>query len=142
MRRAQLVPKPFSERRIVTTSMTWRFAVQLDPQRPLNYSHEYSIVAMESEDYLKNQWTLSTGTSLDPAVAAEDPKSLQLRGATNADVPQEIFFETPFTEGWHNFEIVLHFMNEFVPPLLLPFSQLLQRSSVESKKSNVENTAQ
>jgi hypothetical protein len=95
--------------------MTWRFAVRLAPQRPLNYSHEYSIVSMQSEDYLKNQFTLSTGTSLDPAVAAKDPKSLQFRGATNADVPKELLFETPFTEGWHNFELVLHFVNKFVP---------------------------
>lgn len=94
--------------------MILRFAVQLDPERPLNYSHEYSIVSLQSEDFLKNQWSLSTGTTLNPDVAAEDPKSLQIRGSTAADEPQELFFETPFTEGWHNLEMVLHYINGYV----------------------------
>ena len=69
---------------------------------------------MQSKDYLTNQWSLSTGTALDPDVAAEDPQSLQIRGSTGGDVSQELFFETPFTEGWHNFEMVLHYFNKYV----------------------------
>lgn len=117
MRRAELVLVPHEKKRIVSTSMTLRFAIQLDPERPLNYSHEYSLVSMQSEDFTKNQWSLSTGTSLNPEVSAEDPESLQIRGSTDADVPQELFFETPFTEGWHNFEVVLHYLNKFVSAL-------------------------
>ncbi|KAK2756817.1 hypothetical protein FQN54_005263 [Arachnomyces sp. PD_36] len=111
VRRAELIPYPHDKKRIVASSMKLRFSLQFDPQRALNYSHEYSLVSMQSKDYTKIQWSLSTGTAQNPDVAAEDPQSLQIRGSTAADVPQELFFETPFTEGWHNFEMDLHFVN-------------------------------
>lgn len=112
MRRAELISYPPDKKRVVSTSMKLHFSLQFDPQRALNYSHEYSLVSMQSEDFLKNQWSISTGTSQNPDVAAKDPQSLQIRGSTAADVPQELFFETPFTEGWHNFEMDLHFVNK------------------------------
>lgn len=105
-RRAELNPKLNST--IGSTGVsgikTFHFSVALDSARPLNYSHEYQIVFLETADYSNTQFTLKTGTILGGNGTA-DPKTLVLSGFGASTT----LYETPFVEGWHNFGLVLNF---------------------------------
>lgn len=83
---------------------TLHFSLQLDSTRPLNYSHEYQIVFLETADFSNTQLTLKTGTILggNPNI---NPKTLNLSGFG----AEETLFEIPFVAGWHNFGLVLDF---------------------------------
>ncbi|KAI3327241.1 glycoside hydrolase family 131 protein [Xylariaceae sp. AK1471] len=86
---------------------TLHFSVMKDANRPLNLTHEYQLVFLESNDFSTNQFVLKTGTIL--GVDAVDPDTLQLFGNVNAN-PAQTLFSTPFTEGvFHNFAITLDF---------------------------------
>lgn len=76
-----------------------------DTARPLNLSHEYQMVFLESNDFSTNQIVLKTGTVLDQNVA--DPDTLMLfSNVKNAS----LLFSTKFTEGtFHNFGVTLDF---------------------------------
>lgn len=76
-----------------------------DAQRPLNLSHEYQMVFLESNDFSTNQVVLKTGTVLDQKVA--DPDTLMLfSNVKNAS----LLFNTKFTENvFHNFAVTLDF---------------------------------
>lgn len=89
---------------------TLHFSIMTDTQRPLNYSHEYQLVFLESEDFSTNQFVLKTGTLLDTSQQANlSAKTLMLFGNVNAD-PVEMLFHTDFTDGvWHNFGLELDF---------------------------------
>ena len=79
-----------------------------DAQRPLNLSHEYQLVFLESNDFSTNQLVLKTGTILGGGATA-NPSLLQLFGNVNADPPQ-VLFSTPFTPGvFNNFAVTLDF---------------------------------
>ena len=78
-----------------------------DARRPLNLSHEYQLVFLESNDFSTNQLVLKTGTILGGATA--NPDTLQLFGNVNANPPQ-VLFSTPFKAGvFHNFAVTLDF---------------------------------
>lgn len=78
-----------------------------DQGRPLNLTHEYQLVFLESNDFSTNQLVLKTGTILGGSTA--DPDTLQLFGNVNAN-PVQTLFSTPFTEGvFHNFAVTLDF---------------------------------
>ncbi|GKT93905.1 hypothetical protein Ct61P_11755 [Colletotrichum tofieldiae] len=82
---------------------TLHFSLQKDAQRPLNLSHEYQLVFLESADFSTNQVVLKTGTILGQNTA--DPDTLQLFGN-----PHPELFKTKFTPGvFHNFAIKLDF---------------------------------
>jgi len=83
---------------------TLHFSVQLDAARPLNYSHEYQIVFLETADFSNTQFTLKTGT-ISGANSTTDPKTLNLSGFG----AKTTLFQTPFVAGWHNFGLVLDF---------------------------------
>jgi hypothetical protein len=77
-----------------------------DAARPLNLSHEYQLVFLESNDFSTNQFVLKTGTVL--GGGGGDPESLSLFGNVNDGA--EVLFSTPFVEGvWHNFGVRLDF---------------------------------
>lgn len=78
-----------------------------DAARPLNLSHEYQLVFLESNDFSTNQLVLKTGTIL--GGGAGDPDTLQLFGNVNAK-PPKVLFSTPFAEGvFHNFAVTSDF---------------------------------
>lgn len=84
---------------------TLHFSLMKDAQRPLNLSHEYQLVFLESSDFSTNQVVLKTGTVLDQTVA--DPDTLMLfSNVKNATM----LFNTKFTAGvFHNFGLTLDF---------------------------------
>ncbi|KAJ3562105.1 hypothetical protein NPX13_g8690 [Xylaria arbuscula] len=87
---------------------TLHFSVMKDASRPLNLSHEYQLVFLESNDFSTNQFALKTGTILG-AEESGDPDTLQLFGNVNAD-PVQVLFATPFAEDvFHNFAVTLDF---------------------------------
>ncbi|KAK2033189.1 hypothetical protein LX32DRAFT_635599 [Colletotrichum zoysiae] len=86
---------------------TLHFSLMKDAQRPLNLSHEYQLVFLESADFSTNQIVLKTGSILGQATA--DPDTLQLFGNVNSNPVPELF-QTKFTPGvFHNFGVKLDF---------------------------------
>ncbi|KAI0131859.1 hypothetical protein BJ170DRAFT_223082 [Xylariales sp. AK1849] len=86
---------------------TLHFSLMKDANRPLNLSHEYQLVFLESNDFSTNQFVLKTGTILGAQTA--DPDTLQLFGNVNED-PVQVLFSSPFTEDvFHNFAVTLDF---------------------------------
>ncbi|KAJ4385560.1 hypothetical protein N0V93_009989 [Gnomoniopsis smithogilvyi] len=105
-RRAELIPASNNGTDPSTTGVkTLHFSLMKDAQRPLNLSHEYQMVFLESNDFSTNQVVLKTGTILDQP--ASDPDSLTLfSNVKNASV----LFTTPFTaDVFHNFGVTLDF---------------------------------
>ncbi|KAH8658177.1 hypothetical protein BX600DRAFT_524509 [Xylariales sp. PMI_506] len=86
---------------------TLHFSVMKDADRPLNLTHEYQLVFLESSDFSTNQIVLKTGTIL--GQTTENPDTLQLFGNVNSN-PVQTLFSTPFTPGvFHNFAVTLNF---------------------------------
>ncbi|CAK7233561.1 hypothetical protein SEUCBS140593_008643 [Sporothrix eucalyptigena] len=107
-RRAELLPASNSGTDPSTQGVkTLHFSVMQDAQRPLNLSHEYQLVFLESNDFSTNQLVLKTGTVL--GQTGGTPSDLQLFGNVNANPPQ-VLFSTPFTPGvFNNFAVTLDF---------------------------------
>ncbi|KAH8912966.1 hypothetical protein BR93DRAFT_942705 [Coniochaeta sp. PMI_546] len=107
-RRAELLPASNSGTDPSTTGVkTLHFSVMKDAARPLNLSHEYQLVFLESNDFSTNQLVLKTGTVI--GAGAGDPDTLQLFGNVN-DNPPKVLFSTPFKAGlFHNFAVTLDF---------------------------------
>jgi hypothetical protein len=78
-----------------------------DCARPLNLSHEYQLVFLESADFSTNQVVLKTGTiSGQPAGQSSDLLVVQ----SNVNEDRGNLFMTNFTDAtWHNFGLVLDF---------------------------------
>ncbi|KAJ4418005.1 hypothetical protein N0V82_005857 [Gnomoniopsis sp. IMI 355080] len=105
-RRAELLPASNNGTDASTLGVkTLHFSLMKDAQRPLNLSHEYQMVFLESNDFSTNQVVLKTGTILDQP--ASDPDTLTLfSNVKNASV----LFTTPFTaDVFHNFGVTLDF---------------------------------
>jgi hypothetical protein len=109
-RRNELLPQPANVNDSVTGIKTLHFSIRTDNLRPLNYSHEYQLVWLESQDYSADQFSLNTGTIYgETGVSKKQAKMLQLRGTSSAN-PQQTLWQTPFTDGvWHNLGLVLDF---------------------------------
>ncbi|KAK3291029.1 uncharacterized protein B0H64DRAFT_367870 [Chaetomium fimeti] len=105
-RRAELIPASNDGTDASTQGVkTLHFSVLKDNDRPLNLSHEYQLVFLESQDFSTNQFVLKTGTILGQDTA--DPDTLQLFGNVNQG---ELLFSTPFTANvFHNFALNLDF---------------------------------
>ncbi|GKT49486.1 uncharacterized protein ColSpa_09667 [Colletotrichum spaethianum] len=107
-RRAEMLPLSNNGTDPSTVGIkTLHFSLQKDAQRPLNLSHEYQLVFLESADFSTNQLVLKTGTIL--GQNTEDPDTLQLFGNVNSNPVPELF-KTKFTPGvFHNFAVKLDF---------------------------------
>jgi hypothetical protein len=107
-RRAELLIASNNGTDASTTGVkTLHFSVMKDTKRPLNLTHEYQLVFLESNDFSTNQFVLKTGTIL--GTNTVDPDTLQLFGNVNAN-PVQTLFSAPFTEGvFHNFAVMLDF---------------------------------
>lgn len=105
-RRAELLPASNDGADASTQGVkTLHFSVLKDAVRPLNLSHEYQLVFLESQDFSTNQFVLKTGTIL--GQATEDPDTLQLFGNLNQG---QLLFSTAFQAGvFHNFALTLDF---------------------------------
>lgn len=107
-RRAELLIASNDGTDASTTGLkTLHFSIMKDANRPLNLSHEYQLVFLESNDFSTNQFVLKTGTILGASTA--DPDTLQLFGNVNAN-PVQTLFSMPFIENvFHNFAVTLDF---------------------------------
>ena len=109
-RRAELLAVPANATASTTGIKTLHWSIMSDFTRPLNYSHEYQLVFLESADYSADQFTLGTGTIFGSKhTTPQQAKTLFVRGIDTAS-PQVTFFQTPFIDGiWHNFALKLNF---------------------------------
>ncbi|KAI0195575.1 hypothetical protein EV127DRAFT_459033 [Xylaria flabelliformis] len=107
-RRAELIIASNDGTDASTTGVkTLHFSVMKDANRPLNLTHEYQLVFLESNDFSTNQFVLKTGTILGANTA--DPDTLQLFGNVDAN-PAQTLFSAPFVEDvFHNFAVTLDF---------------------------------
>ncbi|KAI1755968.1 glycoside hydrolase family 131 protein [Xylaria castorea] len=107
-RRAELIIASNDGTDASTTGVkTLHFSVMKDANRPLNLTHEYQLVFLESSDFSTNQFVLKTGAVLGAKTA--DPDTLQLFGNVNAN-PAQTLFSAPFAEDvFHNFAVTLDF---------------------------------
>lgn len=107
-RRVELLPASNSGKDPSTTGVkTLHFSVMKDPARPLNLTHEYQLVFLESDDFSTNQVVVKTGSILGQNTA--NPDTLQVFGNVNSQ-PVQTLFATPFTPGtFHNFALTLDF---------------------------------
>lgn len=105
-RRAELIPASNSGTDPSTQGVkTLHFSVKKDGVRPLNLSHEYQLVFLESNDFSTNQVVLKTGTILGQKTT--NPDMLQLFGNVNQG---QLLFSTPFLDDvFHNFALKLDF---------------------------------
>ncbi|KAM3067264.1 hypothetical protein ACMFMG_005368 [Clarireedia jacksonii] len=107
-RRAELLPSSNNGSDPSTTGIkTLHFSLQKDLSRPLNFSHEYQLVFLESADFSTNQFVLKTGTILGSNGTAATGDRLLVVGNVNEGATE--LFSTEWTEEWHNFGIVLDF---------------------------------
>lgn len=116
-RRAELLPTTNTGSDPSTTGIkTLHFSVRADTARPLNYTHEYQLVFLESADYSTNQFALKTGSIIDDS----DPRGhlkkdwLRLVGNVADDNGGKTLFEVPFGKDWHNFGLRLDFTKKYV----------------------------
>lgn len=107
-RRLELLPASNNGTDASTTGVkTLHFSVMKDPARPLNLTHEYQLVFLESADFATNQFVLKTGSIL--GQDTPDPDTLQVVGNVNSN-PVQTLFATPFTpDVFHNFALTLDF---------------------------------
>jgi hypothetical protein len=113
IRRADLLPSIRSQLNDVAVSgiRTIHFSVQRDPAKPLNATHDYQIMNLESKDFAFRTIDVRTG--------AENGNEIAVFGnSSTAPAPQKVF-SVPFGEGaFENFAIKMDFTAKYVssPP--------------------------
>ena len=119
-RRAELLPNTNNGTDATVQGVTTlHFSIQEDQTKPLNYSHEYQLVFIETNDFASHVWTLKTGTPFgtDPASLPEGKaNTLRLGSSTAGGAAEEVvLFEEPFDTGvWYNFAIQTDWDNRHV----------------------------
>jgi len=104
-RRSELLPGPNNGNDITNNGVTaHHFSISIDPTRPLNYSHEYQPVFIETQDYSSHVWQLKTGTPFGETWDLAEAKTLRLYSSSTSSAPTELL-KVPFSSGWHNFAI-------------------------------------
>ncbi|KAK4902316.1 hypothetical protein LTR27_001220 [Elasticomyces elasticus] len=100
---------------LVDGKRTIHFSVRADDRRPLDFTHEYQNVFLETNAYDAHQFTLKTGTPYDNSTsinssAVPATQTLRIESGTNAGAVEKTLFETEYTGGtWHNFAVELDF---------------------------------
>ncbi|GJC81561.1 hypothetical protein ColLi_04399 [Colletotrichum liriopes] len=113
-RRAEMLPVSNNGTDPSTSGIkTVHWSMMKDPQRPLNLTHEYQMVFLESSLFSSNQFALKYGDLI--GIHPEDPDVLHLFGNSNTNPSPELF-KTKFTEGvFHNFALTLDFTKRSAP---------------------------
>ncbi|KAK1972337.1 hypothetical protein LY78DRAFT_665411 [Colletotrichum sublineola] len=104
IRRADLLPSIRSQLNdvAVTGVRTLHFSVQRDATKPLNATHDYQIVNLESKDFSFRQFDVRTG--------ADNGNEIAIFGNSQTTPAPEKIFSTPFGEGqFENFAMKLDF---------------------------------
>ncbi|EWC44436.1 hypothetical protein DRE_06804 [Drechslerella stenobrocha 248] len=105
-RRSELLPIVNNGNDVTNNGVTaHHFSVRVDPTRPLNYTHEYQPVFIETQDYSSHVWQLKTGTPFAETWDISAAKTLRLYSSSTSSSPTELL-NVPFTDTeWHNFAI-------------------------------------
>ncbi|KAG9228729.1 hypothetical protein BJ875DRAFT_434820 [Amylocarpus encephaloides] len=85
------------------------FSVMKDDTKPLNTTHGYQMVFLESADFSTNQIVVKTGTISGLEGKVAQGETLVVEGNINTDAG--VIFEAAFSGGgvWHNFGLVMDF---------------------------------
>ncbi|KAK5720614.1 hypothetical protein LTR17_014870 [Elasticomyces elasticus] len=100
---------------LVDGKRTIHFSVRSDDKRPLDFTHEYQNVFLETNAYDAHQFTLKTGTPYNNSTsinssAVPATRTLRIESGTNAGAVEKTLFETEYSAGtWHNFAVELDF---------------------------------
>lgn len=108
-RRAEMLPMSNNGTDPSTAGIkTVHWSMMKDPKKPLNLTHEYQMVFLESSIFSSNQFALKYGDLI--GIHPADPDVLHLFGNSNTKPFQPELFTTKFTEGvFHNFALTLDF---------------------------------
>jgi len=102
-RRSELMPSVSSgSDSTVQGITTLHFSMQPDTSKPLNYSHEYQLVFIETQDYSSHVWTIETGVPYGGSIS--NPETLRLTSSTANGASENVLFSAPFT-GWSNWAV-------------------------------------
>ncbi|KAJ3959650.1 hypothetical protein N0V92_003742 [Colletotrichum tropicale] len=104
IRRADLLPSIRSQLNdvAVTGVRTMHFSIQRDATKPLNVTHDYQVMNLESKDFSFHQFDVRTG--------AENGNDIAIFGNSKATAKPQKIFSTPFGEGkFENFAIKMDF---------------------------------
>ncbi|KAL8383666.1 hypothetical protein RB595_010731 [Gaeumannomyces hyphopodioides] len=104
IRRADLLPSIRSQLDDVAVKgvKTLHFSVQRDAASPLNATHDYQLVSLESKDFSKHQFDVRTG--------ADNGNNIAVVGTSAGGAVQKEIFKTAFGEGaFENFALKLDF---------------------------------
>ncbi|TQN67539.1 hypothetical protein CSHISOI_07913, partial [Colletotrichum shisoi] len=104
IRRADLLPSIRSQLNdvAVTGVRTMHFSVQRDPAKPLNATHDYQIMNLESKDFSFHQVDVRTG--------ADNGNDIAIFGNSKTTPAPAKIFSTPFGEGqFENFALKMDF---------------------------------
>jgi len=116
-RRSELLPSTNNGTdATVQGTTTLHLSVREDVHRSLNYSHEYQIAFIETNDFSSHVWTLKTGTPFGSSeVPAKDAKTLRLTSSTADGKAEEVLFSVPFdSECWHNFAVQTNWVDSTI----------------------------
>ncbi|RFU33996.1 hypothetical protein B7463_g2393, partial [Scytalidium lignicola] len=110
-RRAELLPESNNGTDPSTSGVkTLHFSVRIDNFRPLNYSHEYQLVFLETNDFSSNQFVLKTGTIVGDPAKRRSPQHLVLQSNVRFLATTRDLHVVRFTPNvWHNYGVVLDF---------------------------------
>ncbi|TEA15188.1 hypothetical protein C8034_v002416 [Colletotrichum sidae] len=107
-RRAEMLPVSNNGTDPSTAGIkTLHWSMMKDPKKPLNLTHEYQMVFLESAVFSSNQFALKYGDLI--GIHPKDPDVLHLFGNSNTQPSPELL-TVKFTEGvFHNFALTLDF---------------------------------
>ncbi|KAI5778590.1 hypothetical protein EDC01DRAFT_634691 [Geopyxis carbonaria] len=107
-RRSELMPSSNSgSDETVQGVATLHWSMRADTAHPLNYTHNYELVFLETQDYASHVFTLTSGKPRDGSV--RNNASLRLMG-TNKNGAATTLHDVDFTAGvWHNYAVQIDF---------------------------------
>ncbi|RPA75983.1 hypothetical protein BJ508DRAFT_417799 [Ascobolus immersus RN42] len=108
-RRSELMPNVNNASdATVQDTTTIHLSFKADPRKPLNYTHLYDIIFVETSTYDAHVWSIKTGLAYDGSSPPKKKQFLRLYGYKDWSRPDgmDLLFETPFDgKSWHNFAV-------------------------------------
>ncbi|KAL7276655.1 hypothetical protein RUND412_000360 [Rhizina undulata] len=104
-RRSELLPSINNDTdAAVQGTTTFHFSIRADPARPLNYSHNYELVFIETNDYSSHVFTLKTGVPFGSNETVADAETFRM-GSSTASGDEKVLWEVAVGRGWHNWAV-------------------------------------
>jgi hypothetical protein len=87
------------------------FSIATDASRPLNTSHSYQVVFLETAEFATHQFDVRMGTG-----EGADGTNIVVNGNSKTSGGAPTLFATPMTTGFNNFAVTMDFDKKFVLP--------------------------